>query len=255
MHLTKSLVGLSLVGICGLASVSLCPHARAQAQGAASGGNMDPHAVIDTLATQEKAEDEGSVRALADGIFSHPHVFPRMPAELEQPVKDRLVRAETLYLQGKGPGVQEQDVVSLLNTLAEKLGAPDYAKTSVAQVRYLRLKLAVLEPTFMGKGAWRPNTAVGQSMPSTMSPLQAVHLLGLIVDLKVVDPRFQVTVERWTPPVEAPAGSPVKGTLRAGSSSPHETEMRSTLAVSISQLTLSDASQLMDQAFTTLKID
>ncbi|MGB6546712.1 MAG: hypothetical protein WBE97_13930 [Candidatus Acidiferrales bacterium] len=263
MTLARPFFRLSIVGLCGLMMVTaLGPTAGAQNSNGTSGGNMWPHGDIDRVAALEKAGDESSVRALVDAVFNHPHMFPHMPPALEDAVKVRLTNAEMSYLNGSAGGVEEKDIVTLLNTLAEKLGAPDYAKTSPAQVRYARMKLAAFEPRFMGTGMVRQGGASVKSVSLTMSPAQAVHLIGLMIDNKLANPQFQVPLDTWVPPIEVlgPTTSTQstsgtgQGRVSINPSTPQMEEMRSVLSNGISRLSLSDATQLLDQAFATLKM-
>ncbi len=103
---------------------------------------------------------------------------PRMPEAVENAIKDRVTRAEVSYEMGISPAVEEQDIVDLLNSVAQRLGAPEYALTNLSQVRSARMRLALSEPKFMGTGIARPGAAIGEKINSSMSPLQAVHLVA-----------------------------------------------------------------------------
>jgi hypothetical protein len=156
-----------------------------------------PAQLIDEKARIMRAEDEASVRAVADEIFNYPHVLGRMPTPVEDQIKSRLIRSEMLFLQGSSAGVQEEDVVSLFNSLAERFDLPDYAKTSKKQVRALRMNLALAEPAFMGSALANRNIRVGGSISSQMSHLQAAHLLAVLLDQKFLDLNFQVPPDEW----------------------------------------------------------
>jgi len=85
----------------------------------------------------------------------------------------------------------------VINSLGQKLGAPEYAQTSIRQVLVTRMRLAFSEPTFMGRGLGNPNLAIGESLHTRMSPFQAFHVLTTIIDQKFINPEYQVPVSEW----------------------------------------------------------
>jgi hypothetical protein len=224
---------------------------------------------IEQKASAATADDPNSVQALADEVFNLNHVFRRMASVVEGMVKDRLVGDEILYRQGKAPGVQERDIVDTLNHLAERFGGPPYSKTSLSQVRVLRMWMALCQPNFMGAGVAKQNAAVGESISSAMSPLQAAHLIATLIDQKFINPDFQVSPEEWeknSPPVEekikqrtARARATTTGQSSANVSldsySPDKRrELEQTLYPSIWSLGTTDALILLEQAFEKLHI-
>ncbi len=225
---------------------------------------------IESKARLASPDDENSIRALADEIFNHPHPFPRMPADMENFVKARLVRAEMAYLQGVGPAVQERDIVRLVNSVANKLGVPEYGKTSEHQVRVLRMGLALSSPTFMGRGMARGDIKVGQRVEPTMSPLQAAHLIGRLIDQKFSNPDYQLTpaewekdqyansVERWRTLRELIQSGELETSPRKTEvilrQNPKRKEMADALSRGMSSMNWSDAWDAIDQAFATLNI-
>src|SRR5437016_3036168 len=130
-----------------------------------------PEKTIDEKARVVIPNDSASVHGLADAVFDYPHVLGRMPTDMENAVKERLVRAEAEFLQGKRPGVREQDVVLLVNQVSNKLRLPDFAKTSNKQVRALRMKTALASPLFMGRGMADGDMKIGDSISAELSPL------------------------------------------------------------------------------------
>ena len=55
--------------------------------------------------------------------------------------KDRFVTSEVNYRREGRGGISERKLVNSLNKVAKQLAAPDFARVSVAQVRYLRINL------------------------------------------------------------------------------------------------------------------
>lgn len=152
---------------------------------------------IESKAALVRADDPDSVRALADEVFNLPRPFPRLPAPIESVVKERLVQAEIRYRKGQKPGIQEQDIVNTLNSLVDQLGGQPYLKTTLSQVRLLRMSLALGEPVFMGTGVARPDGRIGESISSAMGPMQAVNLVETVIERKIREPNLQVTPEEW----------------------------------------------------------
>lgn len=227
---------------------------------------------IENKASLATADDPNSIRALVDEVFNLPRAFPRMPASVEGMVKDRLVLAEISYRQGTKPGVREQDVVDALNNLAEKLGGPPHSKTAPSQLRVLRMWLALSEPKFMGTGLARQDGAIGESISSTMGPVQAAHLIATLIDQKFMNPDFQVTPQEWeggslqkvTEKIQAAqarvaavqkTGQPT-ATLRASSfSTEKRRDLEQSLYPSISSLSTTDGLNLVQQTLAKLRID
>jgi hypothetical protein len=153
--------------------------------------------------------------------------------------------------------------------MADKLGAPSYAKTSLPQVRLLRMRLALTSPAFMGTGLGRQHMNTGESVNESMSPLQAVHLLQTLIDQKLINPEYQLEPSEWERTHMRPS---MKSIQQAPSSQVSEQsprlsqtpgvhaiatkrDLREAVSKGISSLSLPDAMNLMNQAFATLKID
>jgi hypothetical protein len=227
----------------------------------------NPYESIEKKEALVKPNDPNSVKALVDEIFNFPRAFPRMPTLVEDAAKDRLVQAEMLYRQGKKPGVQEQDVVRIINDLADKLGGPPHSKTTHSQLCVLRMSLSLAEPRFMGTGVARQGAAFGEPITPSMGPAQAVHLIGTLIDQKFLDPDFQVTPQEWEDvnhqkhldkmqerQAHTRAGSASAITVRSSYSTDKRRELEESLRRGISSLSLPDRLHLVDQALTKLGI-
>jgi hypothetical protein len=241
----------------------------AQVISQSKGKSVNPYKELDGAAhLANSRSDDASVRGLADAVFSFPRALPRAPEVIENVVKDRLVRAETAYRNGLQQGVRERDIVELFNSVSDKLGLPSYAKTSPQQVRTLRMQLALSSPAFMASGLANPNMKVGESVPDSMSPLQAIHLINSLLDQKVINPEYQVEPAEWDR-LHLPAAMAkiqqmqrLQASAQAGDkpAKPEVTvfhksrDLHNSLIEAGSTLSFSDAMDLVDQAFTTLKI-
>jgi len=242
------------------------PGAHAQQQGNPKVWQR-PEKLIDEKARALDTNDEASVRAVADAVFNYPHVVARMPADVESGVKDRLVRAEADFLQERKSGVREEDIVLLVNNVAEKFKLPEFAKTSKKQVRALRMNMVLASPVFMGRGMARGDMKPGESIGQELSPLQATHVLGVLIDQKFLDPNFQVPPEQWDRDGHRKEVERIQERQALLKSNPQvqhrfgtrDNPKRHDLEAAISQgansISSGDALSLIETAFKTLKIE
>ncbi len=232
---------------------------------------------IENKAALVNPDDPDSVRALVNEVFNLPRSFPRLPAPVESAVKERLVQAEIRYRHGEKPGIQEQDIVDTVNSLVDGLGGPPYLKTTLSQVRVLRMRLALGQPIFMGTGVARPDVRVGESISSAMGPMQAVNLSEWLIQEKITEPNFQVTPEEWEATYLAKfkaqiaeeqamweamrtemrkSGKTTMAMVTARSvSAVKRREIEQTFYPKISSLSLADGLTLINQVFVKLHLD
>ena len=259
-------IGLSVCFILGF----IKPRLEGQVTPQVNTGWVNPYKELDRAALLVKNNnDDQSIRGVADAVFSFPHVLPRAPEMFENVVKDRLVRAEIAYRNGLDPGVNERDIVKLINSVADKLGVPAYAKTSSSQVRALRMQLALASPAFMAAGLTRQNMKVGDSISERMSPLQAAHLVSSLTDQKLINPEFQVEPEEWEKVHLASAMERIERMKRLQASGPDEgipkrtdlqvlhrkRDLHEALLRVSSTLGFLETMNLIDEAFKTLRIE
>jgi hypothetical protein len=236
---------------------------------------MGPYESIENKASLATAEDPTSIRALADEVLSFPHSFPRMPGAMETVVKERLVNAELMYRRGDRQGIQEDRIVQTFNNLSARLGGPPHSFTTPSQIRVLRMWLALAEPKFMATGMTREGATPGESINPNMGPLQAAHLISVLIDQKFTNPDFQVSPQEWdqvsrqkvTDEIFAsqvrlaeiranPAAPRRTTTLMAKPYSPdRRRELEQSLVRSISALSVEDGLGLANHVFTALGID
>lgn len=105
--------------------------------------------------------DRASVAELAEAVFNIPHRY-RMDANLAGILRSRTIAAELGFRQGAHSGVEEPDIVSLINSFAQRFGLPEFAKTSPNQIRVLRMEALLYNPTFLGRGMAPGKIEVGQ---------------------------------------------------------------------------------------------
>lgn len=159
------------------------------------GQTSNPLVSVKEKARAAKSNDEAAIRALADEIFSMFN-FDQAPAGMDDAIKERLVRAEIKYRQGRAKGSQEFRVAHMVNLLAHKLGAPDYARTNVLEVRRLRMSLL---PYTSGLRAQSPadETRKGEKRSASMSPLEAFVVAVSLLQQKRFNVEYQLTNDEW----------------------------------------------------------
>lgn len=222
---------------------------------------------IDEKARLARGGDEAAVRALADEIFAAPY-FGEIPADYRESMKERVVRDELKYRDGK-KGVTEEKVVLTVNHLARKFDAPDYAKTSGAQVRVLRVRLKLGYPNFIAQETRAEKKGlkkkVGDTINPEMSPLEAAFVTGVLLQQKMLNADFQHEpgvweeklrkgqLKKWeagaTPDTQsAPRLVKSKGNARRN-------EMRHAVTRAVSQMGLSELTSLPDETLDKLGIE
>jgi hypothetical protein len=153
---------------------------------------------IEEKARLAQDDKETSIRTLADTIFNE--VGSPIPAEAAAAMKERLVRAEIKFRKNK-KGIREENIVRMINELADKFHAPAYAKTSPLQVRMARVELLKYMPSFIAqetdekrKGLKRK---VGTSINQEVSPLEAAYIAMLLVQQKMLNEEYQQTPDEY----------------------------------------------------------
>lgn len=225
------------------------------------------HQGVEEKARLLQDNNQDTYRALANEIFRSPRGFEvlaiahgigptKIPSTIDNVIKDHLVYAEMQYRQGTGKAVREQSIVDLTNMLVQRFGLPDYVRTSPAQVRFMRMWLITVNPTFMGRGAALPNMRVGESISDEMSPLQAVHLLFEVLGHKFFDANFQMTPENWNlPNLNQGSAADTKSVHRVVATiNTKSSEIRSLLVQHVASMNPVEAFSIIDQALEILGI-
>jgi hypothetical protein len=151
-----------------------------------------PYTTIEDTASAMKPGDKDSVRAAAEAVFKLPQVYP-MPDVMAAVVKQRLIDAQMAYLGGKSVGVVDGAVVDAINALATAFDAPDYAWVSLLQVQFIRSGTAAFMPIFMRSS---PDAKLDEPNPP-MSPLQAIVIIGALIDQKLINPDYHAAPAEW----------------------------------------------------------
>jgi hypothetical protein len=260
---------LALLILCSAGGILIRVNSPARAQSSRDSGeaNTMTDDFIDQKAHQAKGNDEAAVRELADEVFATAY-FVEIPSDYREAMKERVVRDELKYRNGKS-GVSEEKVVLTVNHLARKFNAPDFAKTSAAQVRALRVRLKLGYPNFIAQETREEKKGlkkkVGDTINPEMSPLEAAFVTGVLVQQKMLNADFQHEPQVWEEKLR-------KGQLKqweAGANPDAQTEsrlihskgnakrnaMRRAVSESASKMTISELMSLPDETLDTLGIE
>lgn len=198
--MSKRVVFLTMFVFCLLAGGLIWLGTNSAVRGSASktqdaGQNVPTLDQINEAARAAKGSDEAAVRRLVDTVFNANEFAEVPPGGLDQ-IKERVVRAELNYrAKGKG-GVAEKNITKMINKLANKLGAPDYAKTDTVQVRRTRVRLMLRLSSFISSEVVTEKAGKNRgksSLKSEMSPLEAAYLATFLLQQKMLNEDYQLT--------------------------------------------------------------
>jgi hypothetical protein len=184
---------------------------KAQAHPTSSHESASPSQPSPIERVNEKAKaarngEESAVRELTDAVFNTIVDQDDVIGGATNDLKERMVRSEMEYRKGKKKGVEEIQVVKVVNGLAKKYGAPDYAKTNQGEVRELRMSMLLTEGDFIARGKnggkSKQKKKKGDTIGAEMLPLEAVYVTTDMVKQKLYNEDYQITQEerrtRWT---------------------------------------------------------
>ena len=249
------------------------PQAATQSSRAVAPPPRTPYRVIEDAASQMKPGDSDSVRAVVEALFQYPWIYQhQMPDVMAAVVKQRLIDAQMAFLDGKTAGTVDGAIVDAINALATAFDTPDYARTSLLQVRFLRSNMTVGMPIFMRTA---PSAQTDEANPP-MSPLQAMWIMSLLIDQKMDDPDYQATpgdwdrdyyprlmeeqrarqraVEELRKRIAAGEAKPQDGYAVLVGGKPHTLELRSLLVRRIREMSVADGLKLFNETFARLGI-
>jgi hypothetical protein len=244
------------IAILAASSLLVLAQRNLPAQGNPSMTN--PRNALERIAHDATPDNPDSIRALAHGVVNFPHVYG-FPSELSVLLEADLSRSEIAYRNGLGPGVKEEQVLSLLNELANKLNLPQYVQTTPAQVRNLRMRLAIVNPSLMGSGLTSHTLEKGAPVSDTMSPLQAFHLLGTMIDQKIFNDLYQdpsidiVHAEKERQEeYRRKAAATGKDHVLEARSNPRSLEVRTAIEKGITSMSIAESIELVNHSLTAM---
>jgi hypothetical protein len=180
----------------GLIWLGIRLRAEGKPQVSQSEERVFPHLRINRIARSVTDADVSAIRELIDVVFqaSRPYMVPERAI---RQFKERLLRSEISYRNGGSVGVAEESIVRVIDQLADKFAAPEFARTSQEQVRELRLVLSNLMPDFIVRrplenGA-TPDRDTGFTVNPIMSPVEAIYVLQDLIHQKEISDYYQLT--------------------------------------------------------------
>jgi hypothetical protein len=266
---TFLVVALALLILCATGGILFRVNSPARAQSSSDSGeaNTMTDDFIDQKARRAKGNDEPAVRKLADEVFATPY-FAEIPSDYREAMKERVVRDELKYRNGK-KGIGEEKVVLTVNHLARKFNAPDFAKTSPAQVRALRVRLKLGYPNFIAQetreGKKGLKKKAGDTINPEMSPLEAAFVTGVLVQQKMLNADFQYEPQVWDEKLRkgqlkqweagANPGAQNESRLVQSKGNAKRNEMRRAVTQSASKMSVTELMSLPDETLDTLGIE
>jgi hypothetical protein len=178
------------IGVCCTCIIAAVMPTNGSAQGGGSGGQRLSFQHVSDKARTATASRPPTVRALVDEVFDR-SLFGGASTQL----RDRIYRADLEFRRGTHGGthgaIPEAVLVQSANDLVKAYGAPDFAGTTVAQVRAFREMTRQLVP-YLGA-----ENGVQRQLQSAMSPVEAVYVATMLATQKMHNPHFQVPPEEW----------------------------------------------------------
>lgn len=238
-----------------------------EANAASINSKKDMYQMIDEKAKKIKGSDEASIRDLADTIFNE-NGASDLPAAMVDMMKDSLVRAEMKY-RNNGKGVRETHIAHTVNYLADKFGAPDYAKTTPLQVRLLRVKLMPMMPSLIAVDTDKEHKGLKKKIGSTItpevSPLEATMITVMMIHQKMLNEEWQLSPEEFAlkgkkqffkgrgpmPPGYSSAGS----TLSLKRNTEKAEEMQRLVRERVARMSLNEAAEIAEASLKNLGIE
>jgi len=153
-------------------------------------GDFNPLHGLNEKARKSSAGDQVALNELVDDIMTQYGLLNGIPGAKEA-VKDRIVRAEVRYQQ-IGKGISEQKLVKMINNLAQAFAAPEFMKTDIQQVRYMRVSRMVFMPNLINQRKHQ-ETKSDTAINGEMSPVEAMYIAVDLVFQKLNVEDFQVT--------------------------------------------------------------
>ena len=215
----------------------------------------NPLAAINQKAKSARSGNVADAESLVTEIIKVTGFESEMPGIITNSMRARVGNAESRYRQGLSSGVPESRIVRTINGLVRRLNLPEYSRTDLFEVRRLRLGLTSNFPQVINqKVQGSQPIPIGGRFSSIMSPAEALFVLAMMFQQKVVNPEFQIThgerVAQWAAKHNHRPGQ--GGTL--GFDLTRSAEVRSALKISSTTMSVTDAAALSEITLNTLGI-
>jgi hypothetical protein len=160
-------------------------------------GQTNPLVAINQKARAARDGGEAATREVVEEMFRSSDLA-REFAELDEAVKERLVRAELNHRHnnGKSSG-SEFRIVHAVNLLADRIGTPAYTHTNLFEVRRLRANLLPYMSDLEGGRRSPKENGKAQKSNNQMSPLETFFVAVMLIQQKRHNPEYQLTNDEW----------------------------------------------------------
>jgi len=121
------------------------------------------------------------------------------PGPITDLVVMRVSNAEASFRQGSRKGITEADLLTHLNALGDKMGLPDYGKTSKLELSLFRVQVCLLLPEVCEQTLTNfdhpiaPDGNLLTEIAHPMSPTEALYITGSLIVQKRCNPQFHLT--------------------------------------------------------------
>jgi hypothetical protein len=138
--------------------------------------------------------NQAAVKDFVDEITAQYGLLEYAGDVTKEGIKDRIVSAEIQY-QADGKGISEASLTQMINDLTNSLSAPDFMKTDVEQVRFLRVVRMSMLPNLINQRAkaLRSPSRQPSAINSEMSPIEAMYIAMDLVHQKLNLEEWQVS--------------------------------------------------------------
>ncbi|CAN5874606.1 hypothetical protein BH20ACI4_BH20ACI4_09450 [soil metagenome] len=195
---TKFILFLSIAVLLLIGGTIISNNFSSEVSGQSQPPSYDENFALQALNVKARAVNEnGNSTAVTDLVNE---VFDTFQLVVASDVKSRIVNSESLYRTNQRDGVDEIEIVRVVNGLQIEFNTPEFSKTDIYEVRKIRQSLQLFAPQFVGHG--RPSEAnfvnnVNPTIVTKMSPAEAVFVtLTLIYQKKSNAEYQQSTAER-----------------------------------------------------------
>ena len=215
-----------------------------------------PFKILNQKAKDARTGDLAAAKELVGETISLSGYENELRGSTGDMIEDRVGKAEIRYQESQTEGISEARVAQTINGLVKKLNLPKYAKTSIYEVRKLRLSLLPTFPQFINqKTQSMQPIQKGAKFDSQMSPAEAVFVTQMMMQQKLSNDEYQVTdAERLKDWKETHNHHPnhIKSQNQAKDRS---REMREALDKGVNSMSMMDTMQISTLILNTLGIE
>jgi len=250
-------LSLGLMIVLGVGLLWLSKGNTTQAESASN--SLHPFDAINQKAKNARAGNRADAEELVGEVIHISDTENVLGGFTASSIKERVGRNESRYRLGQAQGIPEGKIVRTINGLAKKLNLPDYARTNSYEVRKLRLSLLPNFPQLINQKTQgsQPST-VGTKLDPQMSPAEAVFVLAMMIQQKMVNDEYQLTnserLSKWKEAHNHHPKKPKKDDSQNPASN-RNSEMRRALEIGANSTSISDALQLSNITLNTLGIE